>query len=267
MIMPSDIRIAKVPTIFTTGFELHQGAFGGLVSPGVTVKAVGSAGSSGSNIDLDSVFRSLASCCGLGGACWLWYIIFWMYCGRMDTEFCRCPGWGWISVWGAGRAAPTGRSVLGKRWNSPSSTLGEVEGRRGLEDEQDKTEDFFLMYLDRNFSGSLTEPSELFSYIIAILGKDDGCCSVLWLGREMTRDSTGREDGILSILEFFLKGRFGGRIFLSKNDSLWTRESSCWMLWCIGENDMGGEMLEAGQNIQLSGSCCERVTWKNYIDR
>ena len=68
---------------------------------------------------------------------------------------------------GAGRAAPTGRSVLGKRWNSPSSTLGEVEGRRGLEDEQDKTEDFFLMYLDRNFSGSLTEPSELFSYIIA----------------------------------------------------------------------------------------------------
>lgn len=69
MIMPNDIRTANVPTIFRTGFELHHGALGGLVSPGVTVKAVGSEGSSGSRIDLDSFLRSFASCWGLGGAC------------------------------------------------------------------------------------------------------------------------------------------------------------------------------------------------------
>jgi len=62
MIMPNDIRMANVPTILTTGFELHHGALGGLVSPGVTVKAVGSAGSSGSRIDLESFLRSFASC-------------------------------------------------------------------------------------------------------------------------------------------------------------------------------------------------------------
>ena len=64
--MPSDITIANVPTILKTGLELHHGARGGLVSPGVTVKAPGSEGSSGRRMLLDIFFNSLAEgypCC------------------------------------------------------------------------------------------------------------------------------------------------------------------------------------------------------------
>ncbi len=54
----------------TTHFDEHQGFAGFLVSPGVTVKAAGSEGSSGKRMCLDSFFSSRASCWGLEMCVW-----------------------------------------------------------------------------------------------------------------------------------------------------------------------------------------------------
>ncbi len=68
--MANVMRTAKVPTILCTGFELHHGGFGGLVTPGVTVNAAGSSGSSGNTMRFDSFFKSFESCCGLEMCVW-----------------------------------------------------------------------------------------------------------------------------------------------------------------------------------------------------
>ena len=70
MTIPSDMRNANVPTILRTGLLLHQGGLEGRVSPGVTVKAVGSEGSSGSRMLFDNFFINLVSCWGFAMCVW-----------------------------------------------------------------------------------------------------------------------------------------------------------------------------------------------------
>ncbi len=57
-------------TILSTGLLEHHGLAGLRVSPGVTVNAAGSDGSSGSRMCLDSFFSRRASCWGLEMCVW-----------------------------------------------------------------------------------------------------------------------------------------------------------------------------------------------------